>query len=472
MRTTFLAVITTALLSPAPVLAQAAQDTPPPTQDNTLQNILDELTQLRGRVESLEQQHEADQKRIRQLEEQQKQQSVLPIQPASPQPESSPATSVPPISPQMAGPAQPALLNFGATTLGWSNKLNPAIGVTFDMGAMLSSSGDDDRNRFNFREAELDIRAAVSPFADAVFIATFGEDIANPGTNNIDISREVDIEEGYINFHTLPFGLSLKAGKFRNAFGANNRLHTHALPQVDRPLAVQAFLGDEGLQTTGASISWLVPNPFDQYIELTAEIVNADGGQGSPILGGANASNPAVVGHLKWFTEVGETGSLQIGGSYLFSATSGMQDDNGNLFGADITYHWQNPNNPDIHSLLVQGELFYGKNDTISPLLGTLRNESLGAYIFGEYQLGKNLFAGARFDYTQFPSSEERGPDDHDLAISPYVSWYLAENVRLRIQYQERFARIYGDTTPEANLLIGLTFSIGAHAPHAFGAFR
>ena len=476
MNTRVLAVAAAVGLSRAGLLAQPEPAPPPSAQDDTLRSILDELTRLRGRVETLEQQHDADQQRIRQLEQRLGQPAATPgssrLPQTQPPPGPSPAAPPQPLAPRMTELPQQAQLNFGAAALGWSNELNPAIGVLFDMGASLSSSGDDDRNRFNLREVELDFRTAVAPFADAVFITTFEEEIENPGSNDIRISRNVDVEEGYVNFHTLPFGLSLKAGKFRNAFGENNRLHTHAQPQVDRPLAVQAFLGGEGLATTGASLSWLVPNPLDQYIELTAEVVNADGGQESPILGGPNASNPAVVGHLKWFTDVGATSSLQIGGSYLFSATSGMQGDNGNLFGADVTFHWQDPDNPDNRSLLVQGELFYGKNDTLSPTLGMLRNDSFGAYVFGEYQLAKNLFAGTRFDYTEFPSIVDRGPSDHDLAVSPYLSLYLAENVRLRLQYQQRFATINGATTPEANLFLGLTFSIGAHAPHAFGAFR
>ncbi|RMH29470.1 MAG: hypothetical protein D6693_01920 [Planctomycetota bacterium] len=475
MKTLTIAVVAAAALSQAPVRAQTQTDPEPPAQDETLRSVLDELARLRERVGALEEQHDADLQRIRQLEERLARPSAgaaAPSAGSAPPASTTAPIQTEPIRPRTEELPPQARLSLGDSSLGWGNQLNPAIGVLFDMGASLSSSGDDDRNRFNLREVELDIRAAVAPFADAIFITTFEEEIENPGSTDIQIARNVDIEEGYINFHSLPAGLSLKAGKFRNAFGENNRLHTHALPQVDRPLAVQAFLGGEGLATTGASVSWLVPNPLDQFIELTAEVVNADGGEESPLLGGPNASNPAVVAHLKWFTDVGETGSLQLGGSYLFGASSGAQGDNSSLFGADATFHWQDPDNPDARSLLIQGELFYGMNDTESPALGMLRNESFGAYLFGEYQFAKNLYAGTRFDYTEFPSVEDRAPGDHDLAVSPYLSLYLAENVRLRFQYQQRFARINGETTPEANFLIGLTFSIGAHPPHAFGAFR
>ena len=463
----------------APPNEKTTSDSP-----DTIRSILDDLARLNRRVEEFERQHNADQERIRALEEQLRggtpgSGASAPGVPGGPDAEPGQGAGSPRgVAPSLAQPSRSAAavpqsqLSLGSASLGWNNVLNPSIGVIFDMGGMLSSSGDDYRNRFNLREVELDIRAAVAPFADAVFITTLEEEIENPGSDNISVSRNVDIEEGYINFHTLPFDLALKAGKFRSAFGANNRLHTHALPQIDRPLAVQAFLGGEGQATTGASLSWLVPNPGDEYIELTAEIINADGGTESTFLGGPNASNPAVLGHLSWYTDLGETSLLQLGASFMYADSSGSTNQDGNLFGADFTYHWQDPDEPETKSFLLQGELFYGANDTDSPVLGQLRNESWGAYVFGEYQLDKNTYTGIRFDYTEFPGLEDRGPSDHDFAVSPYVSWFLAENVRLRLEYQQRFATTGGDTTDEANLMLGLTFSLGSHPPHAFGAFR
>lgn len=469
------------------ITAQTVDSSPPPAPppdqqptsgDETLKLILKELRALRQRIETLESQHDADQSRIRELEGR----LATPAEGVASAVDSGwPASSGFTPTPQ-AQPATPsggsripprAQLNLGSVIFGQGNQLNPSITVFGDLGGRLSSSGDNGRNRFNFREAEIDFRAPITPFADGVLIVAIEEEIENiDGGNEINVDRVFDIEEGYINFHTLPFDTALKLGKFRNAFGRNNQLHTHDLPQIDRPLAIRAFLGPEGLATTGGAVSWLVPNPFNQFIEVSAEIVNSDGGDESPILGGANADNPAVVGHIKWFTDIGVASSLELGGSYLFGATSERGNSNSNLFGFDATYMWRDPERPDTRSFLLQGELLYGEADVENEEQGAFRNESLGAYIFGQYQFAQNWYAGIRFDYTEFINDEHRGPDDEDWAVSPYITWYLTEFLRLRLEYQQRRTKTDGDYETEADLLFGLTFSIGAHAPHPYWVNR
>jgi len=230
----------------------AAGQTDQPTHENMAQLF----KKLSKRVDTLEQRHESDQRRIVELEERLERierpskggerareieeiTEAVKSELAEPQPSSSP-------------------FDLSASGFGATNQLNPQTTIFFDAGGSVSSRGDNKAlNRFNFREAELDFRAAISPSVDGVVILTLEEDIAQDFNGNINTDRNVDIEEGYINFHSLPHDLSLKFGKFRNVFGVNNTLHTHDLPQVDRPLAVRSFLGPEGLLTTGASLSWL-----------------------------------------------------------------------------------------------------------------------------------------------------------------------------------------------------------------------
>ncbi len=358
------------------------------------------------------------------------------------------------------------------SALGQGNLFNPQITAFFDLGASLSTNDDNEQfNRFNLREIELDFRAAIAPFADGVLIIAFGEEIED-GDEGIEIDTHIAVEEGYVDFHTLPFDLAVKGGKFRNAFGRNNLLHTHGLPQVTRPLAVAAFLGPEGLAAVGGSVSWLVPNPWDQYIELVGQVVNADGGEESPILGGPDADNPAAVAHLKWFTDLTDTSSLEIGGSYLFGRTNEDADFDAHLFGVDVTYQYRDPESPDTRSLLFQTELFWASNDVDDEDTGPFRNHSFGMYAFGQAQLTQNWYAGVRVDYTEFPNSESRGRNDQDWAVSPYVSWYLTEFLRLRVEYQHREFEVEGDWDSEDNLLFNIMFSIGSHPPHPYWVNR
>ena len=455
-----------AVLSAAGGRSAVAQDGEP-----SMEMLMQKIREMNDRIEKLEAEHakvrEADQKKIATLENQVEDLRKQTI-------EGQRAQEIEEIKSrldELSRPSGPFDLNYAGT--GGGNLLNPELTVFVDMGGSLSSRGENEAlNRFNLREVELDLRAAISPSADGVLILALGEEIEQERNGDVEINREVDIEEGYVHFHTLPYDFSLKAGKFRPGFGRNNQLHTHDLPQVTRPLAIQNFFGPEGLSSLGASLSWLVPNPWNQYVELTVEVVNADGGEESPILGGPNAENPAVIGHLKFFKDVGDTSSFELGGSYLYTHSSGDPEFDANIFGLDATYQWTDPDPSKFRSLIVQGEVFWAQNDVDRGFFASARNDSFGAYVFAQYQFQRDWYAGLRFDYSEFPNSESRGTDDWDFAISPYVSWYISEFLRLRAEYQHRIFEEYGDTSSEEAVFLQLTFVFGAHPPHPYWVHR
>ncbi|MCI0619294.1 hypothetical protein L0244_40505, partial [bacterium] len=199
-------------------------------QDSTPQTAID---QLKSELESLKADYES---RIKALEDQitQLQTQILQAAPV-----------------EIAQPAeQPTVQTIPGA-------LNPAIAV---VGNFVGRSDDQDvfnedgapvGDRLNLREAEIDMRVAVDPYADGVLITALESE--TPG------EFEVGVEEGYVNIKKLPFqeqpplGLKLKVGRFRPAFGKINVLHTHDLPQSFRPLPVTEFLGEEGYIGNGVS---------------------------------------------------------------------------------------------------------------------------------------------------------------------------------------------------------------------------
>ena len=277
---------------------------PADTEEASLTDLMETVQHLARRVEQMERERAEDRRRIRELEEE-----IETVRTAA----ARGADEAPP-APEPIGEGA-----TGGGISGQGNLLNPEITAFVDMGGSVSTMGENPaHDRFNLREVELDFRAAVSPKADGALVLAVGEEVDR---EEGEIQHHFEIEEAFLDYHTLTEDLGLKFGKFRSAFGRNNLLHTHDLPQITRPLAVRAFLGHHGLSTLGASLSWIVPNPWHRYIELTTDVVNADGGEDSPILGGPNAVNPAVLGHLKLFEDVGETGSLELGASYMWGRT-------------------------------------------------------------------------------------------------------------------------------------------------------
>src|SRR4029453_11732548 len=101
-----------------------------------------------------------------------------------------------------------------------SKLLNPGMAVT---GNFLGATGKNEVNplpALELSESEVSLQAIVDPYARADFFLSFGEE-------------GVAVEEGYITFNTLPFGLLTKVGKMRAAFGKVNTMHTHQLPWTD-----------------------------------------------------------------------------------------------------------------------------------------------------------------------------------------------------------------------------------------------
>jgi hypothetical protein len=429
---------------------------PAETEEASLTELVETVRNLARRVEEMERERMENRRRIRELEEEIE---TVRIAAAGGMDEAPPAR------------APTGASATGGGISGQGNLLNPEITAFFDAGGSVSTMGDNPaHDRFNLREVELDFRAAVTPKADGALVLALEEEIErDPEDGEIEIHRLLEIEEAFLDYHTLTEDLGLKFGKFRNAFGRNNLLHTHDLPQISRPLAVQAFLGHHGLSTLGASLSWIVSNPWDRYLELTTDVVNADGGEESPILGGVNAVNPAVLGHLKLFEDVGETGSLELGASYMWGRTAAGSGSTGLLLGLDATYFWRDPGRPDSRSLLLQGEFFWSDTDFDDGFSPAVNHRRKGGYAFLQYQPAQYWYTGLRFDYTEFP---DRAENDYDWGISPYVSWYLSEALRLRLEYQHHSIESGGIRDNEAALMLGVTFFIGAHPPHPYWVNR
>ena len=130
-------------------------------------------------------------------------------------------------------------------------------------------------NTFNLREAEIDMRAPVDPYSDAVLITSLESEV--PGQFN------VSVEEGYLNLRKLPFmqsplGLKFQIGRFRPAFGKFNTLHTHDLPQSTRSLVTEEFLGEDGFVSQGVSTDFYIPTPWSENESLNARLQVLTGG--------------------------------------------------------------------------------------------------------------------------------------------------------------------------------------------------
>jgi hypothetical protein len=374
------------------------------------------------------------------------------------------------------------------------SEYNPNISVIGDFAGVLSSAPENwnggryirasdfehgNVDGFAMRETELLMTAAIDPYAEGMAKLAF-------------LEEGVELEEGYILFHDYPFtdrlpwrmrDVHTKLGLFRMGFGPLNSVDDHDLPTVDRPLAIQRFLGDEGLIRAGVSASKVIPIREPWASELTLEFVNGEPPgdlPGAPPVAGIDY--PMGLIHYSLFRERepvpgGEQclrygyrprvpwgyRSLELGATFLATGSrspDGSEDLYSLMQGVDFLWQWWDPRADSYLQYLLQGEVFVSELE--QPGDGV--RGDVGGYLVGQVRLNRRWFAGLRFDITEFPEH-----DGHQVAGTPCLTYFFTEFNRARLQYQYLKQEIENEGIEEAHTVsFQLVFAFGAHPPEPY----
>ena len=338
-------------------------------------------------------------------------------------------------------PPAPVQAQASASGTGSQPAMNPNISVVALPGGQSGGRPDDpQKNSFFLEEVEVAIQAPVDPNARLDAYVTFPRDEAP------------EIEEAFATALNLPGGLQARAGLFRNEFGRINPLHTHALPQIDRPLPVEQFLGGEGLRSPGAEVSWLAPLPW--YSKATVQVTSR---YTEPVEGefalfpSTGLRKPLWIGRWENMADLGEDTTLMLG---LSGATSEIRDGtlrNARLAGADLTLKWSPLDDPNTN-LVWQSEYLAGRQAFEDPTLEA--DDFNGWYSYLNYRFNRNWRAGVRYDEADLPGlpglRQRRG-----TALLEFIS---SEWNTLRLQfsrYNPNFDQPYNEFRLQWNLVIG-----------------
>lgn len=360
--------------------------------------------------------------------------------------------------------------------------LNPEISVNVDFFGHLNT---DDANDDNFvpREFEFSFQTALDPFSRAKIYVTHhaeGPELApfegahahqggadEEGVEEEGHGGEVAIEEGYAEWVGLPGGFSLKAGRFFQRFGTLNRWHAHALPFQSRSLPHLAFLGEESLAQAGASVSWLLPvsgaGTYDATVELTRSSNESLFGR---------SIRPSVLGHLNGFWQMTTATDLDLGLSWI----NGSYEDeersfDRSLYGAEAALTWRPPESSRHRGFVFRGGamlldgLVAHEEDEEEEGGGEAQEEheeggdrtALGLWSLAELRLSQQWLVGARFDWTENPAD----PDETAWLVSPTLTWWQSEWVRLRLEYDLLGRSSVAEN--EGRLWLQVTFAMGPH---------
>jgi hypothetical protein len=342
--------------------------------------------------------------------------------------------------------------------------INPNITIVSDfVGNISTRSSNQARNRFDLRAVELDLRAAVHPMADGVFIAPFAREIDDPLFFDPAIDQEgpetaVEIEEAYLHLHDFGVpNLAAKLGRFHLRFGRQNLLHAHDWPTVDNNFVNQSFLSAEALADAGLSVNYQIPLQ-QGHIDLIGEIISGEGGESPTLNNDASVQSPALNLHALWNRNLNPQWNLELGASFLTARHDNSSSLSTNLFGLDITLI-HHDRSGGFNNKLLQAEMIYGITET-SP---TEKQQAFGAYILGQQQLHKDWYAGLRLDWTQDALDDTK----EIYGISPYVTWFWSEYLRFRLEYQHR----QGDVPDENTVYFQAIWIFGAHPRHSYWTF-
>jgi hypothetical protein len=371
------------------------------------------------------------------------------------------ASSAPGATPAADANAAPAMTDVqtvnNVPNPGASKVFNPDISV---IGNFFGKAGqrnpyefgpapDQLRQALRLDEAEVSFQAFVDPYAKANFFLS-----ATP--------EGLDVEEGYVQFVTLPYDLTAKVGKFKEAFGKANTWHTHVRPWVDQPLVIHNFFGDEQLHDDGISVSKVFPNAKNIYVEATGEVMR---GQLDGVFDHPNQNDLSYNAHLKAFRDLSENSNLELGTSYA-RGTSIRAGGANQFTGVDVTYRWK-----PLQQGLYRG--FIGRFEAIDNRNADLDHRLFGFYASGDYQLANRWFTGLRIDRADRGTAVDLADGavfdptfrTTDRGVSATLTFWPSEFSQLRGQLRRTS---YGGAKSVTEFLFQLQFAIGAHGAHTF----
>jgi hypothetical protein len=347
--------------------------------------------------------------------------------------------------------------------------LNPEISLNADVMAHVDPD-DPGRDNFFWREFELSLQSALDPFSRAaLFISRHGDgpEVAPFGGGHEhgdsgEGEEEEDghgggfeIEEGYVEWVSLPGGFRLKFGKFFQRFGTVNRWHAHALPFQSRSLPHLAILGEGSLSQTGASVTWLAPfgGGGSGTYEATVEVTRSE----NEVLFG-DSHRVSVLGHVNGFWQLSRAFDLDLGLSWLRGRYEGTADPfSRNVYNIEAALTWLEPSRSRQSGVVVRAGymLLDGLVAAEPGIDGT--GSAGGFWSMAELRLSPSWLVGARLDRTENPSE----PDVTQWLVSPTLTWWQSEFVRVRAEYD--FLSGFEDESRSGMFVLQVTFAMGPH---------
>ena len=354
------------------------------------------------------------------------------------------------------------------------NAFNPAISIILNgsysrhsldpdayarAGFPLVGEGGPGANGFSLGESEISLSSNIDDkFYGQLTLAIESED----GEDGL------GVEEAYIDTTALPNGFSLRMGRFFSNIGYLNNHHAHTDNFFDRPLAYQAFLGNQ-YGDDGVQLRWVAPTAM--FIELGGELLR---GQNFPSGGAAHKGIGTRTLFAHFGGDVGVENSWLAGVSTLRTRADGAEDGfsgDATLYVADGTWKWAPNGNTKDGGLTVRGEYFLeDRSGTyIAPddplIAGPWNGQRRGGYLEGIYRVNRNWDVGYRYDRLWSNADSPPATDFDPFRHTAELTWRNSEFSLLRLQFSRDTPN---DADRDNTVTLQYQTALGAHGAHKF----
>ena len=354
------------------------------------------------------------------------------------------------------------------------NAFNPAISIILNGAYAHHSMNPDDYVRagfplageagpgpqgFSLGESEISFAANI----DDKFYGQLTLAVASDGG-----SDEVGVEEAYIDTTSLPDGFTLRAGRFFSNIGYLNNHHAHTDSFYDRPLAYQAFLGNQ-YGDDGVQLRWVAPT--DLFVEVGGEALR---GQNYPSGGATHDGVGTGTLFAHFGGDVGVESSWLAGISMLRTKVEGAEDGfsgDENLYLADLTWKWAPGGNTKDGGIQLRSEFFVEDRDgryvdaSDPALVQDWHGIRRGGYLEGVLRLNRKWDAGYRYDKlwadAHVPYASNFDPYRHSVELT----WRNSEFSLVRLQLSHDKPQ-----QDASDNVVSLQYqtALGAHGAHKF----
>jgi uncharacterized coiled-coil protein SlyX len=317
------------------------------------------------------------------------------------------------------------------------------------------------------RSVELNAAASVDPFAR-------GYVVLNASADPITGEAAAEVEEASIVTTSLPWNLTVQAGRFFGEFGRLSYIHDHELPFVNRPLVLDQYIGGES-KTDGVQINYLVP--ISHYVSLTAGAGDQFGDIPNDVGDFRSFDNLNFWGRASSYFDLTPNVSLEPGISGLWNPRTndrgGPQlQPNGSIFtererrivAADMVLAYRPLRNNQFNSLTWGTELLYSDNRyDVTSTEGALSGQTVGSYglySYLAYKFDRQWTVGFLYDWVENLDNNQA----ITAAYSPYITWALSHWNQLRLQYTHTDNNVATGLVPNDAIYLQWSWIIGSHA--------